>query len=420
VVWAKGMPAPAAATSAPPCASTRSSEGSPYEIVSGGRAFQVVKGQIPPELAEGLQRDFTEDEKMRIACRIHKTQAASTECPAALWLFGPSAVGKSSIKNAQASARFGSPEAAVVVDGADFREVHAGWQAVTAHGIRNHVLHADAWKLFKDFGKGKGGSKEGISGQLKQSILSEAIADRQNLVIPDCATSPLRVHAQLEDLAKAGYELHGVCMWAPLSETRARGEPRSVSEGKLWSPKDYDSCVATVLEISSYWQNQMAERPAIFKSLSAWDNTTYPAREISFDELSYLTALSHEEAEKHARTCKEMQELASQHARRGGLQAINIHELLQQEGGMDALRTSLSVRSSMFDGTGMGADLEAARASAFTPFAQPGGTRATQKAVTFQRRTVTRARMRGRLEGTLFGAVATAIVALVVVLAMQS
>ena len=84
----------------------------------------------------------------------------------ALCVLGPSAVGKSSITAAKASALFGSTYNGVVIDGALFREVHAGWKAVAVDGMEKGLLHADAWKLFKEVGTGNGGV--GISGQLKR------------------------------------------------------------------------------------------------------------------------------------------------------------------------------------------------------------------------------------------------------------
>ena len=32
----------------------------------------------------------------------------------------------------------------------------------------------------------------------------------------------------LDEVKAAGYEMHAVCLWAPLSVTRSRGEERSV------------------------------------------------------------------------------------------------------------------------------------------------------------------------------------------------
>ena len=41
-------------------------------------------------------------------------------------------------------------------------------------------------------------------------------------------TLTLTLQAMLDEVKAAGYEMHAVCLWAPLSVTRSRGEERSV------------------------------------------------------------------------------------------------------------------------------------------------------------------------------------------------
>ena len=166
--------------------------------------FSVVTDKIPPRMKGNLLRDFTEEEKERIYVRIHMISAppqTGSSRPAALWVFGPSAVGKSALTDSQASSLFGTPQNAVLVDGAEFREVHAGWQAVVVHGMINGCLHADAWPAFKAVGKSSSATGDGISGQLKSRIVSEAIRDRKHLVIPEVRRGvlllgPLGPHAR--------------------------------------------------------------------------------------------------------------------------------------------------------------------------------------------------------------------------------
>jgi hypothetical protein len=118
----------------------------------GESTFSVVQGQIPADLKQGLLRAFTEIEKQRIYARIHMPLAPSNDKPSVLWVFGPSAVGKSSLTAVRSQNLFGSPQNAVLIDGAEFREVHSGWQAVAVHGMVNGILHSDAWPMFKAFG----------------------------------------------------------------------------------------------------------------------------------------------------------------------------------------------------------------------------------------------------------------------------
>ena len=251
----------------------------------------IVKGQIPKGLLPGLQRDFTEAELTCIYSNIYKDSALPSEKPAALFVFGPPAVGKSTLCNARANELFGSSSNAVLIDGSEFRDVHSGYQAVAQHGTQRHVLHADAWPLFK---------ATKASAKLKQRVFREAILSRQHLLIPDCAAPVAKVEEMLEQLIAAGYELHAICLWAPLSVTRARGEPRSLREGKLWSPKMYLVSTHNSLNLAQRFaeacgSKESASKP--FKSFALWDNTTFPARQISLEEFELLSHLPVAEAE---------------------------------------------------------------------------------------------------------------------------
>ena len=79
----------------------------------------VASGNIPPALHDNLKRDFTDEELQRIEARIHKTLAPANSQPQALFIFGPSAVGKTVLSDAKATELFGSPENAV--------EIRNGW-----------------------------------------------------------------------------------------------------------------------------------------------------------------------------------------------------------------------------------------------------------------------------------------------------
>ena len=52
-----------------------------------------------------------------------------------------------------------------------------------------------------------------------------------------------------------------LCLWAPLSVTRSRGEERSVREGKLWQPKDYKISTNGTLAMAMRWLDGMRDEP---------------------------------------------------------------------------------------------------------------------------------------------------------------
>jgi hypothetical protein len=249
-----------------------------------------VESQIPQDLRENLVRDFNEREITAIMATCNRSSAPSVSQPAVLFILGPSAVGKSFITDATAAQLFGSSHAAVILDGELFREKHAGWCDVLMHGMRSSVLHSDAWTLFKevktdvvDEQSGKT-TQQGISTALKKRILLGAIRDRQNLIIPSCANQPDKLEKDMKLLRDSGYIMHAVCIWAPLSETRARGEPRSVREGKRWDGNIYGISTATVLSVARSWALRMEAEGDTAGSLALWDNTIFPAREVDLGE----------------------------------------------------------------------------------------------------------------------------------------
>ena len=47
--------------------------------------------------------------------------------------------------------------------------------------------------------------------------------------------------------------MHAVCLWAPLSQTRRRGVPRAIREGKRWKPDEYTASVEGSLAMAHRW-----------------------------------------------------------------------------------------------------------------------------------------------------------------------
>jgi hypothetical protein len=86
------------------------------ELGEGNKAtINVVTGQIPEELLSELKRDFTPAEIDLIFARIHKTLAPSVARPGALFVLGPSAVGKSVFSTTQARTLHRAPHAPAAI-----------------------------------------------------------------------------------------------------------------------------------------------------------------------------------------------------------------------------------------------------------------------------------------------------------------
>ena len=303
-------------------------------------SFDVVRGKIPPELLAGLEVNFTDEEIEKIHAKVNKISAPPADKPCALWVFGPSAVGKSALGSAKANELFGCEQKAVIIDGACFRTHHAGWQAVALHGLEHGCLHADAWPIFKDAGRKKHheaskaegkaeAAANGWSGQLKRQLLHEALRDRQHVMIPDCANHPDRLQAMIEEVKAAGYAMHALCLWAPLGVTRRRGEQRAVREGKAWAAKEYSKSTEGSLALAMRWIDGLRDEPASYRSLELWDNTHFPPSEVGLEGFARLVAMGADESTRHAEsvTCSAQNQARSDPATRRQLRFSGRHFL---------------------------------------------------------------------------------------------
>lgn len=283
---------------------------------------RVVEGQIPADLKPALSIDFTEQEIFEIAHRCDVYSAATqNETPKALWIFGPPAVGKSTIADEKAADLVGDSSNAVTIDGDIFRTVHKGFQMVALHGSRNSMVHKDAWSILK---------KTGHMDNVKEGIVDHAVRNRQHLKIPEAAFNVKRIKGMMDKLEAAGYEMHALCLWAPKNVTEARGRPRSVKDGKVFSVDQYETVVGNMVKIAHDWEEEMNNNNESFAAISYYDNTIFPSHCVSAAEFDILASMSDEAAENHARQCddtrrqREVVDYAESKARAQGLPARRI------------------------------------------------------------------------------------------------
>jgi hypothetical protein len=256
-----------------------------------GIDYRVVEGQIPEDLKTCLVQPFSEEEIREIHHSVDLFAAESNhEKPVALWLFGPPAVGKSSMSLELGPAFFGGTNSAVSVDGSEFRNIHKGFQMVAQHGLRNKLLHADAWKLLK---------KTGCMDKLKMEIVELSVKSRQHLKIPEAGLNMERVYTMMDQLVSAGYEMHVVCLWAPRKAVEQRGRPRSVMEGKYFNTKTYDQAVENSLALAHVWRQRSAEDHQHYKSSAFYDTTVFPSRPVDFAEFEMLARMDDTKSAEH-------------------------------------------------------------------------------------------------------------------------
>lgn len=135
----------------------------------------------------------------------------------------------------------------MLVDGAVLRECHEGWKAVVADGFQQEprpLIHRGAWDMLK---------KSKVIDSKKKEILQEAVAQRQNVCIPEALASLEKVLSNVKMLDEAGYEQHLVCLWAPRAVVRRRGEARQAQEGKTFSMKDYVYSVTSCCKLAEHF-----------------------------------------------------------------------------------------------------------------------------------------------------------------------
>ncbi|CAK9040194.1 unnamed protein product [Durusdinium trenchii] len=242
--------------------------------------YQVVKGKIPGNLKAALSEPLSEEDVKHIFREVGLQTAQPVppgQRPKVLWSFGPPAAGKSTLAHRRAEELFGS-EGSVCVDGDEIRDRHPAFRDVTQHGLESHVLHKDAWEVLKATGVVEG---------LKKRILHEAIQQRQNITLPDCALKPARVMEMFKALQAADYEMHAICLWTPCQEAERRGRLRSVATGKAYSPKFHRPSRDGTIEVAHYWE-QMRQSNHQFQSIEYYDTTGAPMQ-LEFSSFERLT-----------------------------------------------------------------------------------------------------------------------------------
>lgn len=363
------------------------------------QVYHIVRDEIPDNLKPLLSLPFTTEEREALFHAIDLTVAEHVpvpDRPKALWVFGPPAVGKSTMADEKGSQLFGRSDNAVVIDGDDMRMAHHGFQRVAQHGLLNHKVHADAWTIFK--------ATKYIDG-LKEEIVAKAIQNRQNLKIPDAALNPKRIYSMLEHLEASNYEMHAICLWAPKSETEVRGRARSVKAGKVFSTSFYHKASEAALELGLHWETKIEEKSEHYKSITYYDNTVRPSHPIHIAQFEILTRMTDEESRVHADMCKaakeahERADVAASEARARGARSRDVARLWLQKAKQRVISSRKSSATSFLRSTSVNHLPPSRKVSSAR-----GGYH-EEELVSL----VMEERLRGRLEGFLAGVAAVAV-----------
>lgn len=190
-------------------------------------------------------RPLTEEERAGAWHAANFFSAESSQSsPIALWILGPSSVGKSTVV-AKAAPDFGlcyspinSTEEkeqrghldAVIIDGEFVRDAHGVWQA---------------WVRTPDWHSAYPALKSTINRE-KDRLYAEAASQRKHLVIPHTMLNLQKGLTEMEELTRLGYTNHVLAVVAPLEECRKRGLPREQETGKRYQPLEFETSISAI------------------------------------------------------------------------------------------------------------------------------------------------------------------------------
>jgi len=190
---------------------------------------EIIGYDMSDNLERELGRPFREHELKNAYEMSGFYKAESHEKPAAIWLIGPSACGKSTRAPELAEICGMSEDDYVTVDGDAFRDAHEGYQKAVEDGHQHGCVFWGAYV----------GIRETINEE-KQVMLDKAMQERKNMIIPSTC---LR-RSQCIDVAKMlrsnGYAIHIAGVYGDKATIIARGRKRSAARGKRYEPREFE------------------------------------------------------------------------------------------------------------------------------------------------------------------------------------
>jgi len=194
-----------------------------------------------------VPRPLTQTERQLAWTAANFFTATEQARPTALWILGPSSVGKSTI-TVDAAPTFGIPRTgwsldateastdkrrqldAVVIDGEYMRDAHSVWQE---------------WVATTDWRSAYPALKATINRE-KDDMCAEAVRQRKNLIIPQTALKLPKAEAEMEEIRKNGYVNHVLAVVAPLDECQRRGRKRELTTGKRYQPAEFKQSISAI------------------------------------------------------------------------------------------------------------------------------------------------------------------------------
>ncbi|CAK9082621.1 unnamed protein product [Durusdinium trenchii] len=191
-----------------------------------------------------LPRELTLEERQVAWFAANFDDASGDQAvPIALWILGPSSVGKSTI-SVDTAPRFDIPCRtadnpggdqrrrldAVIIDGEFMRD---------AHGVWKEWIETDDWRSAYP-------ALKAIINHEKEELCHEAVRQRKHLVIPQTALKLPKALAEMEMLIKSGYTNHVLAVVAPLAECQQRGWKRELTTGKRYQADEFQQSISAI------------------------------------------------------------------------------------------------------------------------------------------------------------------------------
>ncbi|CAE8696395.1 unnamed protein product [Polarella glacialis] len=225
-------------------AAAKLSEGSPSAVSTPSAAAETNSSETSEtSTLPFLPRPLTKEERL-LAWRAANFFDAEPdqERPIALWILGPSSVGKSTISadvephfeipslhtedvSNSASRLSGDPRRrlnAVLIDGEFIRDAHGVWKS---------WIQTSGWALAYP-------ALKATINQEKDLMCTEAVRSRKHVLIPQTALNLPKALSEIKDMAERGYTNHVLAVVAPLTDCQRRGQKREVETGKRYKPDE--------------------------------------------------------------------------------------------------------------------------------------------------------------------------------------
>lgn len=200
---------------------------------------------MPPKEPEGLT-----DVERRAAWALAGFDVASSghARPIALWIIGPSAVGKSTLAF-DVAADFGIPACALSAQG-DGAGGASGSTARAPDGVLvDGESFREAWGAYQEWAKSPDwvraypSLKQAIN-RAKTQMLREAARQRKHLIMPHTCMDLGDCISTIGELTDAGYMNHVLAVAAPRNEVADRGKSREEKVHKRYAPGEFEHSIA--------------------------------------------------------------------------------------------------------------------------------------------------------------------------------